>query len=382
VGASRAYGVSEHAPAGERSPAQPTRDSQPATSLTTTTRTLTLVGCFAVALLWSGAAEAGTATKWVPHESKEAGRWSLLIAVVALLVVLPFLLWVLELIVRFFTGKLGNVGAPVVFGWVRGAAVGTDKRLSTSKTVAVVWTYALASALLSIIISKWWGHPHAYNLQVNTGLQAGYALLIGGPLGAAIVAKGLVTSQVAKGQSKPQSTDGAKASDLVSDDSGETDLGDLQYVLFNAVALIFFFGELLGSPQLGLPTIPDVLLGLTSVSAVGYVTKKALPSQTRTVTKVDPAQIKQGLWNSGQAQVTVFGSNLLNADGSAPAVRFENANGGVKAKKVVESTKAQGLQLVADIDFNALPIGTYDAVVETAEGNKVTKSAALEVVAG
>jgi len=350
--------------------------------LSATTRALIAVGCFAVALVWSGAAKAATTT-WVPHESKEAGRWSLLIAVVALLFVLPFSLWLLELVIRFFTGELKDVGAPVVFGWIRGAAIGADKRLSTSKTVAVVWTYALASALLSIIISKWWGHPHAYLLQVNMGLQAGYALLIGGPLGAAIVAKGLVSSQVAKGQSKPESTDGAKASDLVSNDSGGTDLGDLQYVLFNAGALIFFFGELLGAPQLGLPTIPDVLLGLTSVSAVGYVGKKALPSLTRAITKVEPPQIKQGIWQSGQAQVTVFGSNLLNADGSAPTqVRFENANGGVDAKRVVESMKAQGLQLVVDLEFNALPVGSYDAVVVTKEGNKVTKTAAIEVVPG
>jgi len=382
VAASRAYVDSDYAFVREQPPILLTRRTGLATSLTATTRTLAAVGCFAVALIWSSAAKAATTTPWVPHESKEAGRWSLLIAVVALLFALPFLLWVLELIVRLFLGKVGSVGPPVVFGWIRGAAIGADKRLSTSKTVAVVWTYALASALLSIIISKWWGHPHSFHLQVNMGLQAGYALLIGGPLGAAIAAKGLVTSQIAKGQSKPESTDGAKASDLVSDDSGGTDLGDLQYVLFNAVALIFFFGELLGSPQLGLPTIPDVLLGLTSVSAVGYVGKKALPSQTRTITKVEPPQIKLGQWNSGQAQVTLIGSNLLNADGSAPAVRFENANGGVDAKRVVETTTAAGRQLVADLNFNALPLGTYDAVVVTTEGNKVTKSAALEVVPG
>lgn len=346
-------------------------------------RTLIAVGCMAgFALIWTGVAVAGT-TRWVPHESKEAGRWSLLIALVALVFVLPFLLWVLELVVRVFSGQIGGLGAPVIIGWVRGAIIGTDKRVSTSKTVAVVWTYAVASALLSIVIAKWWGHPHAYNLQVNVGLQAGYALLIGGPLGAAIAAKGLVTSQVAKGQSKPAAKDGAKVSDLVSNDAGGTDLGDLQYVLFNAVALTFFFGELVASPQLGLPTIPDVLLGLTSVSAVGYVTKKALPAQARTITKVDPPRIKLGVWQSGKAQITLFGSSLLNADGSAPAVRFENVNGGVDAARVVATTTPEGLVLTADgFPFNSLPIGVYDAIVVTKEGNKAAKSATLEVVPG
>jgi hypothetical protein len=298
--------------------------------------------------------------------------------------VLPFLLWLLELVVRACTGKLGGLGAPVVFGWIRGAVIGVDKRVSTSKTVAVVWTYAVASALLSIVIAKWWGHPHAYNLQVKVGLQAGYALLIGGPLGAAIVAKGVVSSQVAKGQSKPAATDGAKVSDLVNDDSGGTDLGDLQYVLFNAVALTFFFGELWGSPQLGLPTIPDVLLGLTSVSAVGYVTKKALPSQARAITRVEPSQVTLGVWQAGKAQLRVLGTGLLNADGSAPGtVRFENVNGGVDAARVVETTTSEGLVLEVDgFDFNALPVGAYDAIVVTSEGNKVAKSGALEVVPG
>jgi len=367
----------------ERSPILMSRRSAGVTAASASFRVLVAVGCLAVALVWTSAAEAGT-TNWVPHESKEAGRWSLLIAVFGLLFVLPFLLWVLELIVRVCSGRLDGLGAPVVFGWIRGGIIGTDKRVSTSKTVAVVWTYAVASGLLSIVIAKWWGHPHAYNLQVSVGLQAGYALLIGGPLGAAIVAKGLVTSQVAKGQSKPAAKDGAKVSDLVSNDSGDTDLGDLQYVLFNAVALTFFFGELLGSPQLGLPTIPDVLLGLTSVSAVGYVGKKALPSQTRAITKVEPAQVKLGVWQAGKAQLRVFGTGLLNADGSAPdTVRFENINGGVDAARVVESTTTEGLVLDADgFPFNSFLNGTYDAIVVTKEGNKVTKSDALEVVPG
>jgi hypothetical protein len=330
-------------------------------------------------LTWTSTARAGQTSSAFPHEAKEAGRWSLLIALVALLVVLPLLLWTLELVVRVFSGKLRELRGPVVLGWISGAIIGADKRVSTSKTVALVWTYAVASALLSIVIAKWWGHPAAYDAQVKTGLQAGYALLLGGPLGAAILAKGIVSSQVAKGQSKTEAP-GAKASDLVSDDAGNTDLGDLQYVLFNAVALTFFFGELLGSPQLGLPTIPDVLLGLTSVSAVGYVSKKALPLQARAITKVEPATIALSQWRAGSA-LNVFGSGLLNADGSAPdQVRFENAAGGVDAARVVESTTAQGLVLDAEIPANALGVGKYDAVVVTKEGSKTSKSAALEVV--
>jgi hypothetical protein len=114
--------------------------------------------------MWASTADAGTASSF-PREAKEAGRWSLLVASVGLLFVLPFAL-LLELVVRLFTGK----------PWRAGRA----------------------------------GRAHAYDAQVKVGLQAQYALLIGGPLGAAILAKGIVTSQVTKGQSKPDSRTGAK----------------------------------------------------------------------------------------------------------------------------------------------------------------------------
>jgi hypothetical protein len=66
--------------------------------------------------------------------------------------------------------------------------------------------------------------------------------------------------------------------DLIANDEHETDLGDLQYVLFNFVALVFvLLTMLVHEPSGGLPHIPDVLLGLTSVSAAGYVGKKLLP---------------------------------------------------------------------------------------------------------
>jgi hypothetical protein len=338
----------------------------------------------AVSLATAGTTQAGsgpnnTSAASSFHEAKEAGRWSLLIAVVALLFVLPFVLWILELIVKVVTGNYRKVTSPIVWGWIRGAVIGTDKRLSTSKTIAVVWTYALASALLSIVIAKWWGHPAAYKAQVAVGLQAGYGLLIGGPLGAAILAKGIVTSQVASGQSKPESKDGAKAADLVSNDEGGTDLGDLQYVLFNTVALTFFFGDFLTSPQLGLPTIPDVLLGLTSVSAVGYVAKKALPAAVRKITKLEPATVPLAQWQAGTT-LKVFGSGLLNADGSAPdQVRFENAAGGRDASRVIASMTTEGLVLDTETPPNKLTAGKYDALVVTKEGNKVTKTDALEV---
>lgn len=346
-------------------------------------RTLIVTATVAVgAAAWTGVAQAATTSPF-PHEAKEAGRWSFLIAVVGLVVVLPLFLWLVELLVRLFSGHPKRV-KPVVIGWIRGAIIGTDKRVSTSKTVAVIWTYTVASALLSLLIAKWWGHDHAYNAQVKIGLQSGYALLIGGPLGAAILAKGIVSSQVAAGTTSKVAAPAATASDLVNNDTGTTDLGDLQYVLFNTVALIFFFGEFLSAPQLALPTIPDVLLGLTSVSAAGYVGKKVLTS-ARAITKVDPSTITLSeLGTPLPATITVhlYGAGLLNADGSAPTVNLVGATGTtpVSASSATASTTAQGL--VLDAEFTTpLAAGDYEIDVVTKENIKVTLTNALKVSA-
>lgn len=279
-----------------------------------------------------------------PHEAAEAGRWSLIIAIVGLVFVLPAALWLigfLVYLVRLARSKLKPPDNPVrlqvpFIGILRGAIMGADGRVSTSKTVAVAWTYSVASGLLSIVIAKWMGHGHAYGDQIKHGLQGEYALLIGGPIGAAILAKGIVSTQIANGASKPAASS-AQAADLVTNDTGQTDLGDLQYVLFNTVALVFFFGEFWAKPQFGLPTIPDVLLGLTSVSAVGYVAKKALPSGGLNVVKVDPAKAAAG------TDVTLYVSGLADAQGAVPAVADVTVEFGATAADVQRvTTSGQG----------------------------------------
>jgi branched-subunit amino acid transport protein len=253
------------------------------------------------------AAEAAQEKGLPNHEAAEAGRWSLLISASALVIGLPVLLF----LGRWVAGAFRGAGQPSSaqpqsgLGFFRGLFVGQDKRVSTSKTVATVWTYAVASALLSLVVAKWLGHGGGLHNQTKVNeLQAQYALLIGGPLGAAILAKGIVGSQAASGTaSKPPGS--PTASQLVSNDQGETDLGDLQYILFNTVALIFFFGEFLRTPVSGLPTLPDLLVGLTSVSAVGYVGKKTLPSAGPTITDVQPDHGKPA------DRVRIFGTGLI-----------------------------------------------------------------------
>jgi hypothetical protein len=152
--------------------------------------------------------------------------------------------------------------------------VGADNRLSTSKAIATLWTLVVAALLFGTVYANWLGHPQALNVTNSSGIVGQYAVLFGGPLGSAILAKQIVNSQTATKAKQPATS--PALTDLIANDAGEADLGDLQYVLFNLVAFVFVIGTMMHAPTSGLPHIPDVLLGLTSVSATGYVGKKAL----------------------------------------------------------------------------------------------------------
>ncbi|MDQ6606296.1 MAG: hypothetical protein M3Z06_07085 [Actinomycetota bacterium] len=203
------------------------------------------------------------------QESNEAIRWGLLIGVGGA-VLLTVLL--------------------AATGLEKAMVIGRDNRLSTSKTVAGLWTVVVAGGLVGFVYAQLLGHPQALDNTNHSGVVGQYALLFGGPLGAAIAAKGIVSRQVTNDPSAKSPAPRPKLQDLVADDAGNTDLGDFQYVLFNAVALFFVIGNLLVHSSGGLPRIPDVLLGLTSVSAVGFVSKKALVPPAGPTRKVLPAE--------------------------------------------------------------------------------------------
>ena len=190
--------------------------------------------------------------------------------------------------------------------------IGFDGRVSTSKTVAAIWTYLLASALLGFVMAKFAGYPQALDNLMHSGLEGQYGLLIGGPLGAAIAAKGIVGKQVAEdpeSKTKAGANESPNPSQLIQNDNAETDLGDFQYVLFNFVAMVYFVGAIFGSPAAGLPHIPDVMLALTSVGAVGYVAKKTLPNTPPKATaKLDRKEEKAG------GQVAITGKQLLTGE--------------------------------------------------------------------
>ncbi len=294
------------------------------------------------------------------HEARDAGRLALAIALVFLVIGVPLIAWVVRWAWWTVAGK-GKGGEEPKLWWGRSLVVGQDNRASTSKTAALVWTYTLAAALLSFLIARWMGHPGGLHNLDGQGLNAQYAVLIGGPLGAAILAKGIVSSQVESGASAKPPAESASPAQLVQGDSGETDLGDLQYLLFNVVALVFFYGEMLRAPQAGLPTIPDVLVGLTSVAAVGFVAKKTLAGPVG-ITGVRPPEAAVG------ARVKVFTAGLIKSEADLPAltVSFGDAPAN-PAELSLTTTTTQGVLVDAvvppgaagEVDLElALPTGT------------------------
>ena len=153
---------------------------------------------------------------------------------------------------------------------------GADNRWSTSKVSVVMWTYAVVWAFLAILL-----HTRGHGLD-NIKLSSQYLLLLGIPGAAAVSAKAITQSKVAsdptynkvKAPAPPNALQGI--GQLVSDDSGQSDLLDAQYFIFSLLLLAYFLTQFLSGESSTLPVLPDTLVGLTGVSAVTYVAKKGV----------------------------------------------------------------------------------------------------------
>ena len=333
----------------------PVPDAAPARSTSRTKRSRHRVSCHALVILIlvigllgapsvavAGGAAAAPTHASATFEPQEAARWGYLIGLgVVLLLLLLF-----------------AAARP----W-RGLFVGQDNRISTSKTVATVWTLVVAAAFLGAVYANIIGHPQPLTKMGNTGIVGQYALLFGGPLGAAILAKQIVNTQTTSGTSTKTGASAPTLSDLVANDAGDTDLGDLQYVLFNFVALVFVIAQLVHAPADGLPHIPDVLLGLTSVSAVGYVGKKALVPTGTLTAEIDP---NHGPMNTALV-VTVSGILVARAT-LAAWVRFGDTQAGQQVVASAPVVNGQAALPVPAPDIGAAANTAVDVVVVTDDG--------------
>jgi hypothetical protein len=218
---------------------------------------------------------------------------------------------------------------PVRRSWLGAILVGQDHRASTSKTVVAVWTFLIGWGLLSAVLTSIFGADVDW-----PSLQEEYLLLLGGPFAAAVLAKYATSGQA---ESKPDGPVGdAGPSQLVTNDSGDTDLGDFQYVLFNVIGMAFFLSQFSGELSTGFPDLPPTLTGLMLTSTGAYAAKKLLAQEPPTLISVLPAAAPRG------AAVEVYGTSLTvpasaseSGEAAIPTVLVGNAPATVTAHDIV-----------------------------------------------
>jgi hypothetical protein len=163
--------------------------------------------------------------------------------------------------------------------------IGDDNRTSTSKLQALLWTYAILWALISVLVG---GGVEQFNELIGDQLRDEYFLLLGGPYLVAIAAKAKTTHDVSQATesergdvkpAKPAEASGGAArriAEIVTKDDGSVDLGDFQYFAFTLLTLTYFAWAFIASPGDGLPEVPGTLLVLSGISQAAYVGKKVL----------------------------------------------------------------------------------------------------------
>jgi hypothetical protein len=220
----------------------------------------------------------------------------------------------------------GFAGACIIFAlWLTYIAAGNrekfsaivkgdDNRTSTGKLQILLWTITIGLALAyvgayCILVDTAFacaqdpdGNPMGSNcIPLNNWEQ--YTILLGLPLAAGVIAKGIVTGKVNSSSVQKEQASEAKASQAVTDDSGRADLVDIQYLVFNVIALTYVIGQFVKSGVL--PDVPPILLGLTSAAAGTYVLNKSLLENPPRITAVAPSPVTLG------GEFTIYGRNLL-----------------------------------------------------------------------
>jgi hypothetical protein len=259
-------------------------------------------------------------------------------AVWADLIGLAFTLVVLFVLTMLGGGDPWKLGKANADAPVRAMLMGKDGRLSTSKVTAFAWTFAIIYALATLaaiaIIED-----RSFDSLVSE-LSNGYLLLLGGPFAALVLAKGITVSRLKNGTlTKPEASEPMfSAKDLTSNDAGQTDLVDFQFLAFNVLGLAYVVIRLSFSPHDGLPDLPSAFAGLTSISALTYTANKAVSGSTPTITSVayDPATttvtVSGSTLGGQQAIVLIDGNAVTMAERKATTLSF-TVPGGVAAGK-------------------------------------------------
>jgi hypothetical protein len=249
------------------------------------------------------------------------------------------------------------------FGYLQ-VTLGADGRFSTSKTVVAAWTMIFAFSLVVLSAMVWLAHVSA-----DTSFGGDwnpYLLLLGGPFASAVAAKAITVGNIttkssaktattaASGTAAPTATTvttSPQLSDLVTNDAGDSDLIDTQYMIFTLVAVVYFVGSFISNvldyanqtkklpvSGVGLPPIPAALLGLTSLAALTYVGNKATQTTGLPSLAMKPVVLAQAAtvpMPSLSASATPLNTVVVCLDSANAAQPVTNMSVNPAAKNVV-----------------------------------------------
>lgn len=257
-----------------------------------------------------------------------------------------------------------------------GLFVGFDNRISTSKTIAVAWTAVVAWMVASEgLVAALPAHPpNTFSGLLSTASDL-YFVFLGGPFAAAAFAKASVQSKVAQG-TLTKSTGTPALSDLISDDSGGTDLYDFQYVLFNILALLIVVVSFSSHPANGLPDMPSFLAILTGGSALTYTVNKAIAAGGGQIAKVEPTQARIG------DAIVITGTGLVSTTAGAPMPTVTVGGIGATGVNVSAGPPDTVTATIADAPAGTQPLaGPVDVVVTPPQASPVSSTKAVTIVA-
>jgi IPT/TIG domain len=256
---------------------------------------------------------------------------------------------------------------------ILGAVMGKDGRLSTSQAIAGVWTLVVVYVLLALLI-VW---PDDWDAALKN-LQGPYLALLGGPVAAVVLSGTIVSGRIKRETLQKGKGDGIpRLSDLVSDDSGSTDLFDLQYVLFNVIAMAYVLTAFSKATLAGFPDVPTTLWLLTGGPAAVYVSNKAFGTNAPAIFSVDPARARKG------EKITVYGQNFVVAgtgdrtDPAAPTLSVQIDG----AKADVDAASVTGTSVRATVPADLTTSGPAIVTVVTDAGVPANRAGLLTVVA-
>lgn len=161
--------------------------------------------------------------------------------------------------------------------------VGTDRRLSNSKSQAAFWFFLLLTSYLGInylrVTNGGFDFLGGISIPENLLFLSGFSAFT------YVGAKAITKAQVNRDpNSKPSAPEGAASlADYVTDDEGNTDFGDFQMCVITLLAGIIFLlrvfnytGSVYLSKSIQMPDLDPTILSLFGLSQSGYLAKKAV----------------------------------------------------------------------------------------------------------